>query len=189
MQGPEDGESHQHNGLEPLAEVEGALLVVEVLHLPHPELGGLLRGGEHYLKRTKNESAAAGQHKHHAENMNNGLQASPRLASPRPLRPMRPARQLHSILGATPSLSSFYSSAKPAATTQHQPREQDVQLHELCTLITMFSAHRLFLVKLRYSVPSICNTEFDCPRGESRGSRKQLDCIFGRNLKIRKGFF
>ena len=27
--------------LEPLAEVEGALLVVEVLHLPHPELGGL----------------------------------------------------------------------------------------------------------------------------------------------------
>jgi hypothetical protein len=35
--------------LEPLAEVEGALLVVEVLHLPHPELGGLLRGGEHFL--------------------------------------------------------------------------------------------------------------------------------------------
>ena len=34
-------------GLEPLAEVEGALLVVEVLHLPHPKLGGLLRGGEH----------------------------------------------------------------------------------------------------------------------------------------------
>jgi len=27
--------------LEPLAEVEGALLVVEVLHLPHPQLGGL----------------------------------------------------------------------------------------------------------------------------------------------------
>ena len=53
MQGPEDGESHQHNGLEPLAEVEGALLVVEVLHLPHPELGGLLRGGEHYLKSTR----------------------------------------------------------------------------------------------------------------------------------------
>ena len=89
MQGPEDGESHQHNGLEPLAEVEGALLVVEVLHLPHPELGGLLRGGEHYLKSTKNESAAAEQHKHHAECMNNALQASrrvasPRLASPRP---------------------------------------------------------------------------------------------------------
>ena len=36
-----------HN-LEPLAEVERALLVVEVLHLPHPELGGLLRGGEHF---------------------------------------------------------------------------------------------------------------------------------------------
>ncbi len=34
--------------LEPLAEVEGALLVVEVLHAPHPELGGLLLGlGEH----------------------------------------------------------------------------------------------------------------------------------------------
>jgi hypothetical protein len=27
--------------------------VVEVLHLPHPELGGLLRGGEHYLKSTR----------------------------------------------------------------------------------------------------------------------------------------
>ena len=36
-------------GLEPLAEVEGALLVVEVLHAPHPELGGLLLvGGEHF---------------------------------------------------------------------------------------------------------------------------------------------
>ena len=34
--------------LEPLAEVERALLVVEVLHLPHPEFGGLLRGGEHF---------------------------------------------------------------------------------------------------------------------------------------------
>ena len=36
-------------GLEPLAEVEGALLVVEVLHAPHPELGGLLLvGSEHF---------------------------------------------------------------------------------------------------------------------------------------------
>ena len=35
--------------LEPLAEVEGALLVVEVLHAPHPELGGLLLvGSEHF---------------------------------------------------------------------------------------------------------------------------------------------
>jgi len=34
--------------LEPLAQVERKLLVVEVLHLPHPELGGLLRGGEHF---------------------------------------------------------------------------------------------------------------------------------------------
>ena len=34
-------------GLEPLAEVEGALLVVEVLHLPHPQLLGLLHVGEH----------------------------------------------------------------------------------------------------------------------------------------------
>jgi len=35
--------------LEPLAEVERALLVVEVLHAPHPEAGGLLLGllGEH----------------------------------------------------------------------------------------------------------------------------------------------
>ena len=29
------------DNLEPLAEVERALLVVEVLHLPHPQLGGL----------------------------------------------------------------------------------------------------------------------------------------------------
>lgn len=37
------------DNLEPLAEVEGALLVVEVLHAPHPELGGLLLvGGEHF---------------------------------------------------------------------------------------------------------------------------------------------
>jgi hypothetical protein len=34
-------------GLEPLAEVQGALLVVEVLHLPHPQLLGLLHVGEH----------------------------------------------------------------------------------------------------------------------------------------------
>ena len=34
--------------LEPLAEVEGALLVVEVLHLPHPKLLGLLGGSEHF---------------------------------------------------------------------------------------------------------------------------------------------
>jgi hypothetical protein len=31
-------------GLKPLAEVEGALLVVEVLRLPHPKLLGLLGG-------------------------------------------------------------------------------------------------------------------------------------------------
>jgi hypothetical protein len=31
-----------NEGLEPLAEVERALLVVEVLHAPHPELLGLL---------------------------------------------------------------------------------------------------------------------------------------------------
>jgi hypothetical protein len=38
-------------GLEPTAEVEGALLVVEVLHLPHPKLLGLLGGSEHLHKR------------------------------------------------------------------------------------------------------------------------------------------
>jgi len=46
-------EQHRRNdaasNLEPLAEVQGALLVVEVLHAPHPELGGgLLVGGEHF---------------------------------------------------------------------------------------------------------------------------------------------
>ena len=41
--------SHRNYCLEPLAEVEGALLVVEVLHLPHPQLLGLLGGREHYL--------------------------------------------------------------------------------------------------------------------------------------------
>ena len=36
--------------LEPLTEVEGALLVVEVLHAPHPKLLGLLLvGGEHFF--------------------------------------------------------------------------------------------------------------------------------------------
>ena len=42
------------SNLEPLAEVERALLVVEVLHLPHPELGGLLSGGnglEHFCSK------------------------------------------------------------------------------------------------------------------------------------------
>ena len=36
--------------LEPLAEVQRALLVVEVLHLPHPQLGslGLGNSGEHF---------------------------------------------------------------------------------------------------------------------------------------------
>ena len=47
------GSVHAHDdvqttGLEPLAEVEGALLVVEVLHLPHPQLLGLLGSREHY---------------------------------------------------------------------------------------------------------------------------------------------
>ena len=40
--------------LEPLAKVQRALLVVEVLELPQPELGGLLgggNGGEHLLQR------------------------------------------------------------------------------------------------------------------------------------------
>ena len=42
--------SQKASNLEPLAEVEGALLVVQVLHAPHPELLGLLLGilGEHY---------------------------------------------------------------------------------------------------------------------------------------------
>jgi hypothetical protein len=46
--------------LEPLAEVEGALLVVEVLHAPHPELGGLLLvGGEHCCCRTRKSIRSA----------------------------------------------------------------------------------------------------------------------------------
>jgi len=40
-------------GLKPLAEVERALLVVEVLHLPHPKLLGLLGGREHFLHTNK----------------------------------------------------------------------------------------------------------------------------------------
>jgi hypothetical protein len=44
--------SPQRAFLEPLAEVERALLVVEVLHAPHPELGGLLLGlGEHLCNK------------------------------------------------------------------------------------------------------------------------------------------
>ena len=44
------------HGLEPLAEVEGALLVVEVLELPRPQLGGLLslgNGREHSAQITE----------------------------------------------------------------------------------------------------------------------------------------
>ena len=41
--------------LEPFAEVEGALFVVEVLHAPHPELGGLLLvGREHFCGKHQN---------------------------------------------------------------------------------------------------------------------------------------
>ena len=44
----------QTRNLEPLSEVERALLVVKVLHLPHPQLGGLGLGDslEHYLQNT-----------------------------------------------------------------------------------------------------------------------------------------
>jgi len=47
--------------LEPLAEVERALLVVEVLHLPHPELGGLGLGNsrEHSAEHSPESVAAA----------------------------------------------------------------------------------------------------------------------------------
>ncbi len=45
--------------LEPLAEVERALLVVQVLHAPHPKLLGLLlRLGEHFCKKHKDSSDA-----------------------------------------------------------------------------------------------------------------------------------
>ncbi len=44
--------------LEPLAEVQGALLVVEVLHAPHPKLLGLLLvGGEHLTAHTYKEGS------------------------------------------------------------------------------------------------------------------------------------
>jgi hypothetical protein len=46
----------QLSGLEPLAEVERALLVVEVLHLPHPQLGGLGLGDSlEHLRRQDSE--------------------------------------------------------------------------------------------------------------------------------------
>ena len=50
------------SSLEPLAEVEGALLVVEVLHAPHPEGLSLLLvvGGEHFCKKKTD----TGQHQH-----------------------------------------------------------------------------------------------------------------------------
>ena len=53
-QAPQEENSYR---LEPLAEVEGALLVVEVLHAPHPELGGLLLvGSEHSAESADRES-------------------------------------------------------------------------------------------------------------------------------------
>ena len=45
------------NSLEPLAEVEGALLVVQVLHLPHPKLLGLLHVGEHLHEHSPHSQA------------------------------------------------------------------------------------------------------------------------------------
>ena len=53
----------KRNGLEPLAEVERALLVVEVLHAPHPKLGGLLLGlGEHYSENHIHKKSSANDH-------------------------------------------------------------------------------------------------------------------------------
>jgi hypothetical protein len=46
------------NDLEPLTEVEGALLVVEVLHLPHPKLLGLLASREHFSAESKTKPLA-----------------------------------------------------------------------------------------------------------------------------------
>ena len=46
-------------GLEPLAEVEGALLVVEVLHLPHPKLGGLGLGDSGEPEEGKRSASSA----------------------------------------------------------------------------------------------------------------------------------
>eukprot|EP00284_Hemiselmis_tepida_P012194 CAMPEP_0174916148 /NCGR_PEP_ID=MMETSP1355-20121228/1587_1 /TAXON_ID=464990 /ORGANISM="Hemiselmis tepida, Strain CCMP443" /LENGTH=120 /DNA_ID=CAMNT_0016161125 /DNA_START=144 /DNA_END=501 /DNA_ORIENTATION=- len=48
----------QQAALEPLAEVEGALLVVEVLHLPHPELSGLLHSREHFCAEGRGQASA-----------------------------------------------------------------------------------------------------------------------------------
>ena len=49
--------------LEPLAEVERALLVVEVLHLPHPQLGGLGlgNGSEHSTHMSRCQMTMSGQ--------------------------------------------------------------------------------------------------------------------------------
>jgi len=58
------------DGLEPLAEVERALLVVEVLHAPHPELGGLLLGlGEHFCTQKEFRSASRATDKTHMPNL------------------------------------------------------------------------------------------------------------------------
>ena len=61
----EDCQRKSTNNLEPLAEVQGALLVVEVLHAPHPELGGLLLvGGEHFTAHIPNNPSEPA-HNHH----------------------------------------------------------------------------------------------------------------------------
>jgi hypothetical protein len=65
------------NGLEPLAEVERALLVVEVLHAPHPELGGLLLGlGEHFCTQRESWSASGETDKTHAKSGDGSEEAS-----------------------------------------------------------------------------------------------------------------
>jgi hypothetical protein len=51
----ESAKTNSRAGLEPLAEVQRALLVVEVLKAPQPKLLGLLslRGVEHFCTQTK----------------------------------------------------------------------------------------------------------------------------------------
>ena len=82
----------QHN-LEPLAEVERALLVVEVLHAPHPEGLGLLLvvGGEHFCR-----------HKGEGTRVSQTIQST-RTADPRP-------RDAHAV----PSLPLSCRQAAPA---------------------------------------------------------------------------
>jgi len=110
------------NGLEPLAEVEGALLVVEVLHAPHPELGGgLLVGGEHLLRARGQRQPLLVGRSMRAKDASNRVCTAPR--APRPSRAPRPwtAPSPSAIVAGDPLLTNGNPCPWPPAAVRTVP--------------------------------------------------------------------